>query len=151
MLTVRVKLDVRVTSSLDTGIGLLAGRGAGNLCEKSTGGQVNEGFGTAAKGLGTAINVETVGMSRSGDLAAERRGDRDGVGGGRHGQLGNWSSGGVLRIERAGQLAFKRREIPSTEGEVEWPGPKAMLFSSDCGRPRRRGRMTPVRGDTSLK
>lgn len=76
---------MRVASRLHTGVGLLARRGTRDLGKECAGGQIDEGYGTAAKCFGTAIDVEAIGMSRSGGVAAERRDGGDGIDGGRHG------------------------------------------------------------------
>jgi len=97
MLTVRVQLDVRVASRLHTGVSLLAGCGTRDLGKECTRGQINKGFGSAAKGFGTAIDVEAIGMSRSGD-ATECRDGGYRIDGGRHS-----AAGGMVKCSRGGR------------------------------------------------
>ena len=116
MLTVRVQFDVRVASRLHTGVGLLAGRGTRDLGKECAGGQIDERYGTAAKCFGAAIDVEAIGMSRSGGVAAERRDGGDGIDGGRHG-----GGGQMVKCQPSageGQLALiNNTNVPFNRGK----------------------------------
>lgn len=95
---VGIELDVGVAAGLHAGVGLDARSGRGDFGKECAGGQIDEGNGAAAKGLGTAIDVQSIGMGRDRRCDGSQwllEGDR-GDGGGRHGDGG----GGEVKVKR---------------------------------------------------